>query len=146
MIRKYTKEDLEQVMKIWLETNVEAHAFIPKAYWEGRYEMVKETVASSLESEVQIFVAEDEGKIKGFIGLLDGYIEGLFVNKEWQKKGIGYQLVEHAKKDYTELSLKVYEKNEKAIAFYKRQGFEVIEQDYEEATNESEFLMKFTRK
>ena len=33
MIRKYQPQDLEHIMKIWLETNLAAHGFIPAEYW-----------------------------------------------------------------------------------------------------------------
>lgn len=58
-------------------------------------------------------------------------IERIYVDKEFHGKGYGYQLMEkalelarEAKKTYVWLG--VWEKNEKALAFYYRQGFEKI--------------------
>ncbi len=42
MIRKFKNEELDTVMSIWLETNMKAHDFINKSYWQGNYDMVKE--------------------------------------------------------------------------------------------------------
>ena len=42
MIRKYQPQDLEHIMKIWLETNLAAHGFIPAEYWNGQYEGAEE--------------------------------------------------------------------------------------------------------
>ncbi len=32
-IRKFEKKDTEQVMRIWLDGNIETHGFVPEAYW-----------------------------------------------------------------------------------------------------------------
>ena len=34
MIRDFKKEDSNQVMKIWLETNRKTHSFIEQEYWK----------------------------------------------------------------------------------------------------------------
>ena len=41
MIRKMKQEELNEVMNIWLETNIKAHNFIPQKYWEDNFEFVK---------------------------------------------------------------------------------------------------------
>jgi putative acetyltransferase len=42
MIRDFKAEDIEKIMKLWLDTNVSAHSFIENAYWKDNYEAVKE--------------------------------------------------------------------------------------------------------
>lgn len=42
MIRRFIENDLVAVMKIWLDTNIKAHNFIPKEYWTNNYAQVKE--------------------------------------------------------------------------------------------------------
>lgn len=42
MIRKFKTDDLEQVMELWLATNISAHDFIPAKYWQDNYALVKE--------------------------------------------------------------------------------------------------------
>ncbi|MBP3887347.1 MAG: N-acetyltransferase [Cellulosilyticum sp.] len=143
MVRNYNINDLEQVMQIWLQANIEAHDFITKTYWEGNYEMVKDIMLAAKELGINIFVVEQDDDIKGFIGIRKGYIEGLFIKKDNQGQGMGRALVEQAKERFDELSLSVYEKNKDAIAFYQRQGFEIVSKGYNEETDEIEFLMKF---
>lgn len=41
MIRAFKQNDLPAVMKIWFETNVNAHRFISEEYRTARYEAVK---------------------------------------------------------------------------------------------------------
>lgn len=52
MIRRLENRDLEQTAKIWLDTNREAHDFIPGSYWENYYLMVKEML---LQAEVYVY-------------------------------------------------------------------------------------------
>ena len=75
--------------------------------------------------QAEIYVHEDDGtkQIDGFIGLNDTYIEGIFVKKAAQSKGIGKQLLGYAKEVKSTLRLSVYQKNEKAIQFYLREKF-----------------------
>ena len=42
MIRVLQEADMEQVVAIWLDTNLKAHHFIPAQYWKSNIELVKE--------------------------------------------------------------------------------------------------------
>lgn len=136
MIRRLENRDLEQTAKIWLDTNREAHDFIPGSYWENHYLMVKEML---LQAEVYVYEAEQE--IRGFVGLDDTYIAGIFVRSKDQSLGIGTQLLDFVKERKEELSLRVYQKNENAIRFYQREAFQVQEEGIDEDTKEKEYLM-----
>lgn len=83
MIRQYANDDIDTVMKIWLDTNIQAHDFISADYWKCNFDMVKEILP-----QAEIYVHEDDGtkQIDGFIGLNDTYIEGIFVKKAAQSK------------------------------------------------------------
>ncbi len=136
MIRKLQSTDTEQVMQIWMNGNEDAHPFIPKEYWESNFEMVKEQIL-----QTQVFVCEIGGKVQGFIGIVDGYIAGIFVDKNHRSLGIGKQLLDYAKSRYRTLSLGVYRKNHRAVAFYLREGFSVLSEQFDEATGETEYTM-----
>ena len=73
MIRKFHRNDLSAVMEIWLETNIQAHSFIPQKYWMDNFEMVKDMLP-----EAELYVYEDDNthQADGFIGLTDNYIAG----------------------------------------------------------------------
>lgn len=134
-----TENQLKDIMSIWLDTNKTAHSFIVNSYWEDNIDFVKEALP---ESDVYTSV-DNNGNISGFLGIQDGYIAGLFIKSTHQRKGLGKELITQAKRDYPELILSVYEKNEQAIKFYKKEGFTVINQQMDEMTNESEFEMKW---
>lgn len=136
MIRKFQKEDAEQVMQIWLSGNEDAHPFIPKAYWKSNFEMVQEQLL-----QADVFVYDVGGEIQGFIGIVDEYIAGIFVDKKHRSLGIGKKLLDYVKLRYSSLSLNVYDKNDRAAAFYLREDFSVQSKELDEATGEVEYTM-----
>lgn len=50
-----------------------------------------------------------------------------------------------AKAKYNHLTLSVYQKNTRAIGFYKKQGFQAIKQRIDENTGEMEVYMSWKR-
>lgn len=140
MIRKLQIHDIDTIADIWLETNVDTHAFIDEDYWQDNYNMVKEMFI-----DAEIYVYENESEIKGFIGLNHEYIAGLFVLKEARSNGIGKQLIDYIKNIKDRLYLNVYQKNKRAIKFYEREGFMIQEEKIDESTGEKEFFMLWKR-
>jgi len=43
-------------MKIWFDTNISTHAFIPVSYWEKKFQEVKEAI---LDAEVYVYEKGD---------------------------------------------------------------------------------------
>ena len=121
---------------IWLHTNKKAHDFIAETYWDEHFEMVK-----GMLGDAEIYVFEEQGQIKGFVGLDGEYIAGIFVREKEQSLGIGKQLLDFAKSLKGQLKLNVYQKNERAIKFYTREQFEIQDEQTDEATGEAEYLM-----
>ena len=76
MIRKLRKTDLDEVAYIWLHTNKKAHDFIAETYWDEHFEMVE-----GMLGDAEIYVFEEQGQIKGFVGLDGEYIAGIFVRE-----------------------------------------------------------------
>ena len=142
MIRKFETRDLDTVMQIWLHGNLDAHAFIPASFWEAHFEMVRDLLP-----QAELYVHEDAGtrQIDGFIGLTENHIEGIFVAKAARSKGIGKALLGYAKSRKPRLTLSVYQKNERALAFYRREQFVVQSEGIDGDTNEAEIQMLWTR-
>jgi len=136
MIRKLRKTDLDEVAYIWLHTNKKAHDFIAETYWDEHFEMVE-----GMLGDAEIYVFEEQGQIKGFVGLDGEYIAGIFVREKEQSLGIGKQLLDFVKSLKGQLKLNVYQKNERAIKFYTREQFEIQDEQTDEAIGEAEYLM-----
>mgnify|MGYP003158196271 FL=1 len=142
MVRKFETQDLDTVMQIWLHGNLDAHAFIPASFWKAHFEMVRDMLP-----QAELYVHENEAprQIDGFIGLTGNHIEGIFVAKAARSKGVGKALLEYAKSRKPSLTLSVYQKNQRALAFYRRKQFVVQSEGIDEDTNEAEIQMLWMR-
>ena len=142
MIRTFRKDDLNNVLQIWLDTNIKAHNFIPEEYWTENYAVVKEMLP---QAEIYVYEDDDMHQILGFIGLSNNYIAGIFVRGDVQSKGIGKQLLDYVKKTKTALHLNVYQKNARAVSFYQREHFAIQSENFDDSTNEKEFIMNWSK-
>lgn len=141
MIRKFKNEDIDSVMEIWLGENIKSHYFVDEKYWKNNYDLVKKMI---LEAEIYVYVEGQE--IVAFLGLMDTYIAGIFVDSNYQSQGIGKELLDFAKSIKDNLSLEVYLENNGAFSFYKREKFVVKEKSIDESTGESEYFMIWENK
>ena len=139
-IERLHTADLQAVMQIWLSGNLQAHAFIPKTYWESNLPAVENQLPQS-----EVYTAKENDLVRGFIGLCDGHIEGLFVDETYRGQGIGKALLDFAKTKYPVLTLCVYQKNTRAAAFYGREGFALQCISTDENTGEPELWMRWRR-
>ncbi len=135
MIRKAKETDIDEIMDIWLNSNIDAHSFVSKEYWVDNFNYVKKSI---LAAEVYIYTDEYTDDLIGFIGLADNYIAGLFVKQAARSKGVGKALLDYVKGIKSELFLDVYDKNRRAIRFYEREHFKVQEQNVDIDTKEKE--------
>ena len=140
MVRNFKNADIDKIMEIWLNSNIEAHNFIDKSYWKKNFEMVKNALP-----QAEIYIYEENNNIMGFVGLVENYIAGIFVEKNFRGKGTGKKLLDYAKSIKNNLTLNVYEKNIDAVKFYKREGFTVEKFGIDENIGEKEFMMSWEK-
>lgn len=141
MIRNFNKQDIDEIMNIWLKTNKKVHNFIlDKEYFDRNFNFVKEEILKA-----KVYVYEKEKEIVGFIGLVQNYIAGIFVKENMQHKGIGKALLNRCKKEYDKLTLNVYEKNKMAISFYEKEGFYILKRKLDEQVKEVELFMEWSK-
>ena len=140
MIRNSKKEDIINIMDIWIRSNINAHNFINSNYFYDNFEFVKESIQKS-----EVYVYEIKDNVVGFIGLEEGFIQGIFVDEKYRSKGIVKKLITFCKGKHDRLSLNVYCKNKRAIQFYKREGFKIYKKMLEKENNEYEYVMKWQR-
>lgn len=136
MIRNYKPADLDEIMKIWLDANIQTHNFIGRQYWLANYNTVRAAIP-----QANVYIYEHDRQVLGFAGVSNNYIEGIFTAPREQSKGIGAALLNTLKQQYASLTLRVYQKNSRAIRFYVREGFTQISKQIDAATGETEFTM-----
>src|SRR4029077_4162559 len=71
-----------------------------------------------------IWVAEQKGRLVGFLAIQGSYIDRLYVSPHVQRVGIGAALIKHAMElSPTGLELHTHKKNVVARSFYEKRGF-----------------------
>lgn len=141
MIRKFEVKDTKRVMKIWLEVNIETHDFVASDYWLSQYQPVQEQL---LQADIHVY--EQDAEIQGFVGMMDDYLAGIFVDKKCRSMGVGKSLLEQVKKNHPAFSLNVYQKNRRAVDFYLREGLSIVLQGIDENTGETDYTMIWNKK
>jgi ribosomal protein S18 acetylase RimI-like enzyme len=146
-IKKVSTDELEELRKLSIETfsdtfTEQNNEIQMKAYLEKAFNT--DQLRSELSNPESFFYfVKEEDKILGYLKLntktaqtdqvLDSSleIERIYLTQEAQGKGIGkllmdFSIAEAKRRNLLCLWLGVWEKNEKAIAFYKSYGFEVF--------------------
>ncbi|WP_219993615.1 GNAT family N-acetyltransferase [Asticcacaulis tiandongensis] len=119
-IRRYRADDTLRLGQIWLEASSLSHAFFSPDILKVQHQQVCDLYLPHSET----WVLETEGKLLGFVGLIDRFVGGLFVSPEVQGSGIGRLLMMHALRMKGKLELDVYSLNTGAVAFYNRLEFQ----------------------
>ncbi|MBC8716337.1 GNAT family N-acetyltransferase [Ochrobactrum sp. Marseille-Q0166] len=122
MIRTYQAADKQILSSIWYRASLEAHGFLGEDLLRNQQKLIEDVYLEKAETWVAVL----NGEHVGFIGLLDCFIGGLFVDPSVQGYGIGHRLLDHALTLKGELSLEVYADNKRACRFYQRLGFQEI--------------------
>lgn len=120
-IRAYRASDKPSLSSIWYRASLQAHSFLGERRLQDQRQLIEDVYLEKAET----WVATIEGRPVGFIGLLDSFIGGLFVDPDVQGCGTGQVLIRHALKLKGDLSLEVYSDNERACRFYSRLGFKI---------------------
>ena len=143
-IRQATINDFVRIAEIFV-FNYRLN-FYP-IFQEDTFYFEELTVFNMVESfakELDSIWVYDDGVVKGFIQIEKREVKRLFVEPVLQEKAIGTELLEYGIAERDANHLWALEKNIKAIAFYKRHGFDTTnEKKYEEDT--TEFLVRMEK-
>ena len=143
-IRQARRDDAQRIAEI-LVFNYRLN-FYPIFQDDSFYfeEMTVAKQTASFENEIESIWVYDDGVVKGFIQIENAEVKKLFVEPALQGNSIGAKLLEYAIAESNVNFLWALEKNTKAIAFYKRHGFNITnDKKYEEDTTER--LLKLER-
>lgn len=136
-ITQAKKEDYIDLRNIFLKTRQE------EFYWVNKESLRLEDFDISTEGEI-ILVAKIKDENVGFISIWeeDKFIHNLFVSTKHKSCGVGQALIRECKDIIgLPLTLKCVSKNKKALGFYLLQGFEIIEEVFDD---EPYYLMKLS--
>ncbi|GAA0069028.1 N-acetyltransferase [Clostridium sardiniense] len=138
----FNKKDIDEIMKIWVESTIKSHDFIDENYWIESQDIVRNKYIPISKT----YIYKEDNIIKGFISILNNnFIGGLFVANDSQGQGIGRKLIDTVKNELNSLTLNVFKENVRALKFYEREGFEIVSESIDSATLKEEILMKWKR-
>ncbi len=121
-IRPFASEDTARLLTIWHAASAQAHPFLTPAQLEEQKKLVGDVYLPRAET----WVATLDDAPVGFIGMLDNFIGGLFVDPARHGYGIGRRLLEHTLALKGTLELEVYALNAGALGFYRHLGFQEV--------------------
>jgi ribosomal protein S18 acetylase RimI-like enzyme len=125
-IKPYSTEDESAVVGIWHRAGKIAYPFLPRFQAltvEAAREVFRETIAVSND----IWVAVLDGRIVGFLAMQESYIDRLYIDPPYQRRGVGTQLLDLAKRMHPDgLKLHTHQENQPARVFYEKHGFVAI--------------------
>jgi len=139
MIREFKTEDHQTTMDVWYNASVIAHHFMGEAFLEE--ERVNLTEGRNFPN-VEKWVYEQDGKIVGFIAMIENEVGGIFVEPDFQNQGVGRQLMDHVRPSREFLELDVFKDNAIGRRFYDRYGFQLVREYFHEETNQMMLRLK----
>ncbi len=120
---KYLDEHRDQLLSVWERSVQATHHFLRP----DDFEEIKVLVRSIDFHELEVYCLLEGSRMLGFMGLADRKIEMLFLEPDVIGKGLGKKLIRFAIEKLGANKVDVNEQNQPAVAFYRKQGFEVYE-------------------
>ncbi|MFK3777678.1 acetyltransferase [Agrobacterium sp. NPDC089420] len=119
-LRPSTGRDASRILDIWSRAVDATHDFLLPADRTA----IGQEVETFLPGAPLTLAVDASDQALGFMFLHDGHMEALFIDPDHHGKGIGRALVLRALALHPALTTDVNEQNVKAMAFYRRLGFE----------------------
>lgn len=139
-IRPLRPDEYAAAATLWLEANLEAHPFVPEAYWRAYLSRLPEALAGA-----ETLGYFREGRLLGFVGLRGDFVEGLFVRRGARSQGIGHTLLAAVRKRHEALETSAFRKNAVAVRFWLREGFAVVREEGDAEVGESVLALRWRR-
>ena len=122
-MRPATPEDAATIAALFTRVRATALPFLPVLHTPAEDAAFIRDVARSANT---LWVAENGGRIVGFIAWHDVEVDHLYVDTDRLGCGIGSALLRLAMTEQPRLELWAFARNERALAFYRKHGFRVL--------------------
>ena len=134
-IRPVRRGDEEQLAAIFL-AGLSGMTYLPEQY---TIDQTRVSIRDVVLPNNEVWVAEDDGGVVGFVGFGDAWVRHLWVEPDHQNRGIGTSLLRIAVERCPDgFDLWVYQRNTGARRLYERLGFRLIELTNGERNKEHE--------
>ena len=122
-VRPCADEELETLIRLWHETSEATYGFLPTE--KGRsFEDRRAYFLANIAPRHELWVAEEDGELLGFLAIDGDSIDRLYVHPRQQRRGVGRALLDKARElSPRGLRLFTHVENEAARRFYESQGF-----------------------
>jgi N-acetylglutamate synthase-like GNAT family acetyltransferase len=136
LIRKGEQADLAQIFAVVNEAAQAYRGVIPADRWREPY-MPKDELEREIKQGVVFWVAEEEGRLLGIMGIQDrgdvALVRHAYVAPATQRKGVGTRLLRHVESlTHKPILIGTWANATWAIDFYRRNGFTVVPDGHKE--------------
>ena len=122
-IRGYEPADFDGVNDLWRRSRLRAFPDL-QARTGHTAEEDREYFRDVVLVRHDVWVAELDGRVAGFLAIAGDFIDQLYVDPDHQRKGLGRALIAHARElSPSGLRLFTFQINHDGRAFYESQGF-----------------------
>jgi len=121
-LRPSRPEDGDRVVAIWAAAVDATHDFLNP---EDRAALGRE-VEDFLPAAPLMLAVDDRDRPLGFMLIVGGHMEALFIDPEHRGAGLGAMMIDYALAVHPVLTTDVNEQNVQAVGFYEHMGFERI--------------------
>lgn len=138
MIREFETEDKEQALDAWEKAAREAYTFFDESFFKKE----RKTLSDANFDVTEKWAYEADGKVVGFVAMIENEVGGIFVDPAYQGRGIGRALMDKVRETREFLELSVFEKNKIGRRFYDRYGFKHVGDVMNEEFGEMELRLR----
>ena len=141
MIRPYRETDLGELLEAWYAASLVGHPFLDEEFFRRERNRIREVYLPKAET----WVFEQDGVVVSFISLIENEVGAIFVDSNYQGRGIGRALMDHARSIRDLLELDVFKDNKVGREFYEKCGFHQVKEHLHEETGFMQLRLRLTR-
>ena len=114
------------MVEVWHRSGLAAYTYLPTWQAFDRAQAL-EVFRATILARCELWVAEENGRVVGFLAMNGSYLDRLYIDPELQRRGWGTRLLEHARSlSPSGLELHTHVENHAARALYEKNGFVAV--------------------